>query len=171
MGTARGSGSAVESERVGEAAERPRSPRSRAVWIGTVVRARSAGELLVQIVERGLPRIVPADALCYEDDLTPGVRVAILFRGDEEGRAVVLGPIVSEPGGAPAVPRQADRVVDSTIAHGDRVAIVGEREIVFECGKASLTLHDDGRVRIRGTDVLSRSTGLHRVQGAAVRIN
>lgn len=54
---------------------------------------------------------------------------------------------------------------------GERMVIEARREVVLRCGKASLTLTADGRVTIRGTELLSRARGANRVQGASVQLN
>jgi len=54
---------------------------------------------------------------------------------------------------------------------GKRVLIEGRDEIVFRCGKSSITLRRNGKVVIRGTRIESVSRGLQRVLGAAVEIN
>lgn len=56
-------------------------------------------------------------------------------------------------------------------ADGERLVIEAGREMVLRCGKASITMTADGRVTIRGTQVLSRSEGPNRVQGASVQLN
>jgi hypothetical protein len=54
---------------------------------------------------------------------------------------------------------------------GRRVCIEGADEIVLRCGKASITLRRNGKVVIEGTYVESRSSGIQRIKGAAVKIN
>ncbi|WP_333817757.1 hypothetical protein [Tabrizicola sp.] len=54
---------------------------------------------------------------------------------------------------------------------GERLVIEAGREMTLRCGKASITMTADGRVTIRGTQVLSRSDGPNRVQGASVQLN
>jgi hypothetical protein len=46
-----------------------------------------------------------------------------------------------------------------------------EREIVFRCGKASITLTCEGKVIVRGTHIVSRSSGVNRIKGAYVELN
>ena len=46
-----------------------------------------------------------------------------------------------------------------------------EREIVLECGDASITLTRAGKVLIRGHYILSRASGYNRIKGAAIDIN
>lgn len=88
-----------------------------------------------------------------------GRTVTVAFLEGDPARPVVLGVV----GGAAAVP--VARV------DGERVVLEANRELELRCGKASIHLTADGRVTIRGADVVSRSSGLNRIKGAAVRIN
>lgn len=56
-------------------------------------------------------------------------------------------------------------------ADGEKLVLEARREVTLRCGKASITMTADGRVTIRGTQVLSRSDGPNRVQGASVQLN
>lgn len=56
-------------------------------------------------------------------------------------------------------------------ADGDKLVFEARREITLRCGKASIHLAADGRVTIRGTEILSRSDGPNRLQGASVQLN
>ena len=56
-------------------------------------------------------------------------------------------------------------------ADGETLVLEACREVMLRCGKASIHLTADGRVTIRGTQVLSRSDGPNRVQGASVQLN
>jgi hypothetical protein len=56
-------------------------------------------------------------------------------------------------------------------ADGEKLILEARREVTLRCGKASIHLTADGRVTIRGTQVLSRSDGPNRVQGASVQLN
>ncbi|WP_374398477.1 hypothetical protein [Tabrizicola sp.] len=83
-----------------------------------------------------------------------GRLAAVTMMGDEP---LILG-LVQPP--APEV--EAD---------GERLVIEARREVTLRCGRASITMTADGRVTIRGTQVLSRSDGPNRVQGASVQLN
>ena len=54
---------------------------------------------------------------------------------------------------------------------GSIETLEADEELVLRSGKASLTLTRAGKVLVRGTYVSSRSSGVHRIQGAAVQIN
>ncbi len=53
----------------------------------------------------------------------------------------------------------------------ERKTIAAKQEIVLRCGKASITLTRAGKVLIRGAYLLSRSSGVNRIQGGSVQIN
>jgi hypothetical protein len=54
---------------------------------------------------------------------------------------------------------------------GERITLTAEKEIVLRCGNASISLTRAGKILIRGAYLLSRSSGVNRVKGAAVQIN
>lgn len=54
---------------------------------------------------------------------------------------------------------------------GERLVLEAEKEIVLRCGKSSITLTADGRVNVKGKQLLSRADGQNRVQGASVQLN
>lgn len=63
-----------------------------------------------------------------------------------------------------------DRVEDLFI-DGRRVQIEADHEIVLKCGKSSITLTRSGKILIRGSYLLSRSSGVNRIKGGSVQIN
>ena len=54
---------------------------------------------------------------------------------------------------------------------------VGERDgglsgkPTLVCGNSSVTLYSDGRVIVKGAELLTRATGTNRIRGASVQIN
>jgi Domain of unknown function (DUF6484) len=92
-----------------------------------------------------------------------GHEVALLFEGGDPNRPVVMGKM--HVPGADGIARTEVRT------DGDRVELRAEKEIVLSCGDASITLTRAGKILIRGTYVLSRSSGVHRIQGGCVKIN
>ena len=87
-----------------------------------------------------------------------------------------MNPRSNRKQSAPVIPLR--RAVNTAVSlpeiatvDGKRVLIEGQDEIVFRCGKASITLRRNGKVVIRGTRIESVSRGLQRVLGAAVEIN
>lgn len=61
---------------------------------------------------------------------------------------------------------------DNTVyVDGKQVSIEGAEQVTFKCGKASITLTKSGKILIRGTYLLNRSTGVNRIMGGSVQIN
>ncbi len=52
-----------------------------------------------------------------------------------------------------------------------RVLISGQEEVVLQCGKASLTLRRDGRVVLRGVNVVTQAEQVQKIRGGKVQIN
>ena len=96
-----------------------------------------------------------------------GATVMVLHEEGDWARPIVVG-VLQEGllGTSPAVPARFDVQAD-----GERLTLCAEREIVLRCGESSITLTRSGKVVIKGSYVLSRSTGYNKIKGAAVDIN
>ncbi len=70
------------------------------------------------------------------------------------------------PDEAPAPEDRRDLLVD-----GKRITIEAEEEILLKCGQGSILIRKDGKIIVKGTDLLSRSSGRQRIRGASVAIN
>jgi hypothetical protein len=53
----------------------------------------------------------------------------------------------------------------------DRFVFSAGRELVLRCGKASITLTQEGKVLIKGAYLLNSSSGVNRIRGGSVQIN
>lgn len=54
---------------------------------------------------------------------------------------------------------------------GKRVYVEGKDEVVLQCGKASLTLQRDGKVVLRGVNVVSHADQVNKLRGGKVQVN
>lgn len=93
-----------------------------------------------------------------------GREVILVFEDGDAARPIIVGLIAS-----PTPARQAKAI--EVTADGKRVTLSAEEEITLQCGEASITLTRAGKVLIRGTYLLSRSSGVNRVKGGSVQIN
>ena len=84
------------------------------------------------------------------------------------GREVAL---VMMADAAPLILGLIQPLVPSVEADGERLVLEAGREVVLRCGQGSITMTADGRITLRGTQILSRSDGPNRVQGASVQLN
>lgn len=54
---------------------------------------------------------------------------------------------------------------------GERLVFEANKEVVLRCGKGSITLRSDGKVMVKGTQIISRSSGSNKIKGATVNLN
>ena len=118
----------------------------------------------------GLPHeIVPARTTVALLREQVGSDAVVLFEQGDVRRPIVVGVLQGSgqrlPGAAVPAPLVSAQVDEQ------RVVLTAEREIVLKCGDASITLTRAGKVLIKGTYVLSRSSGYNKIKGAAVDIN
>ena len=93
-----------------------------------------------------------------------GARVLIAFQNGDETQPIVLGLLEPPPAAVETTePRDARTPETLRLAAG--------RELVIECGEAKISLRKDGRIEIRGTHLISRSSGPNKIKGGSVFIN
>lgn len=92
-----------------------------------------------------------------------GREVVLLFEDQDPRHPIILGVIkATQVLGPPAGEVSLD---------GRVLTLTAEREIVLRCGEASITLTRDGKVLIKGSYLLSKSTGVNRIKGGSVELN
>ena len=99
--------------------------------------------------------------------------VLLSFEQADASRPIIVGFVRDSllPGAEQAdASSRGDSDGDVTV-DGDRIVFEAQREIVLRCGKSTIELKRDGKVKVRGTDVLSRSSGPNRVRGASIKLN
>jgi hypothetical protein len=153
--------------------------------IGRLVSLSVDGTLMVSIPDRPHPLparlAVSAARTSVQRAIEDGKEVVVLFEAGHPERALVVGfieplqpestaPVEVEIPLPSTEPSPSPRVVEADV-DGKRVRVVGQDEIVLECGNASITLRRNGRVVIRGTYVETHSDGTNRIKGGQVQIN
>ncbi|WP_157269366.1 DUF6484 domain-containing protein [Azohydromonas aeria] len=91
-----------------------------------------------------------------------GRSVVLAFEGGDPARPIVMGVLR----GGPELPAPLKVEGD-----GQRMLVSAQGQLVLRCGKASITLTRAGKVLIEGTYLLTRSTGVNRIQGGSVQLN
>ena|SRR5215831_14448049 len=98
-----------------------------------------------------------------------GHDVLVLFENNDRRFPIVVGVMQSPPQRDVEVARPD--AGPTVLADGERQVIQASRELVLRCGAASITMTHSGKVIIRGSYILSRSTGYNKLKGAAIDIN
>ena len=93
-----------------------------------------------------------------------GARVLVGFLNGDETQPIVLG-LLEPP------PARRDVVTRGTAKQPETLRIEAGQELVIECGDARISLRKDGRIEIRGTHLISRSSGPNKIKGGSVFIN
>jgi hypothetical protein len=93
-------------------------------------------------------------------------REVLVCRANRGGQAVIIGVLQDL-----AAPPPADDPSIDLLIRRRRVVLSARTEVVLRCGEGSITLSEDGKVTIRGVDVVSSAVRSQRIRGGAVRIN
>lgn len=123
-------------------------------------------------IENGRPLVVfpsnpeetaiPARATVALTPADIGSEVALLFEDGDPGRPLIIGRVVEHVASDPS---------KQVIRDGEVVRVKAEERLELRCGKASIIMESDGRVTIRGSKLVSQSSGANLIRGGAVKLN
>ncbi|MDH5179483.1 MAG: hypothetical protein OEZ39_05520 [Gammaproteobacteria bacterium] len=106
-------------------------------------------------------------------EINIGDRVLYLPAGEKDAPGCVMGLIEPYKTSRKALEEKlsAQSPCSVTALEDEVVRIKADKGLVIECGKGSIIITADGKLQIKGTDLLSRSRGINRIKGAGVNIN
>jgi hypothetical protein len=101
-----------------------------------------------------------------------GRDVVLAFTTERGNSPVILGMVAERSQSEPKSRLDMERsdVVDYRI-DGQTIHLTADQEILLECGQGSIRLRKDGKIIIKGLQIVSRSKGANKIKGAAVSIN
>jgi hypothetical protein len=141
-------------------------------FVGTVAAIDDHGHVYVNFAANSGDPIRALIALSQTDraalwERDPDISVLLVNPDHPDGHLAIIG-LLSETLSAPA-----EETDESDIVHLDVTSLVLEarKDLVLRCGDSQLTMKANGKIVLRGTDVVSRSSGPTRIRGASVRIN
>jgi hypothetical protein len=142
-----------------------------AVDVGRIIACCGSGQVLVDNGDSE-PRAARVAAHLSDEQLAAAVAghqdaLIACQHGDPE-RPIVVG-LLRMPDDAAVRDHRASPL--EAVVDGETVVLEARKQVVLRCGKASITLTRAGKVILRGTYVLSRSSGANRIKGGSVQIN
>jgi hypothetical protein len=135
------------------------------VVIGRVVGIAKDGAPLVDFPANPAGTPVPALATACYRQVPTGRAVALMFLDGDPARPLAIG-VVAQPDATSG--RACGSGAEPPV---DRLTLAATREIVLQCGRASIVLTRAGKVLVRGAYVSLLSSGVQRITGASVQIN
>jgi hypothetical protein len=128
--------------------------------VGRVVEITTKGEVLVDFPGNQCRPVRARMALANPIEKLDQP-VLLVFENGDINLPIVAGVIRETNGAAPPKP-SPDR---------NEVVLEAPKQLTLVCGKSSITLRSDGRVIIKGAEILSRASGTNKIRGASVAIN
>jgi hypothetical protein len=121
-------------------------------------------ESLDEAVIEGAAAITPDEA--FDDGVASRPEPRAPAKPIHDG-AALLESILAEA----SIVVNPEETPEEAAAAGERLVIKADREIVLQCGSASITLTRSGKIVIRGEYVVTRAAGVNRILGGSVQIN
>jgi len=162
-----------------------KNPKADAIKLNGVVIGMLSGlntQGLPLVIFPGNPGEMPVTAktmaTCTPHDI--GKEVALLFENGDPQKPLLVGLIQNPTDTTESL--QASQQEQAEIEtndqdnpylelDGERIELKAKQEITLKCGRASITLTKAGKILIRGTYLLNRSSGANRIKGGSVQIN
>jgi Domain of unknown function (DUF6484) len=105
---------------------------------------------------------IPARSTAHLDVSMVGSEVALMFEDGDRARPLIMGRIVT-----PARSKKSPKI----ISDGELVSVNAQKKLELRCGKASIVMYADGRVTVRGTEVVSQASRRNTIRGGSITLN
>lgn len=102
-----------------------------------------------------------------------GREVLLVFEEGDPERPIIIGLIENflEDIVSMEISQHDSQEPKEALVDAKRLNLEAKEKIVLKCGKGSVMISKDGKIVIKGTHILSRSSGPHRIKGGSVAIN
>ena len=145
--------------------------------VGRIVRVAEDGRALVDWPGNLLGAlkarsIVEPAGLCAPA-IAEDIPALLAFENGDPSLPIVVGVIrdaFRSSASGQAATLSVERPKDATL-DGRTVLLDAREEILLRCGKSSILLRKDGKIIVKGTEIVSRASGTNKIRGASVKIN
>lgn len=144
--------------------------------VGHVLSVSKTGEILVSYPDnvRGplIAKLLSSSAGELKR-LAPNSPVLLGFLESDVVTPIIMGVLLDRIAVKLAEDKmdQASLVSSAITVDGDSFIIEGKKEIILHCGKASIRLRKDGKITVKGSSIVSRSSGRNKIRGSAIDLN
>ena len=148
--------------------------------VGEIVRISESGEAWVDFSDNPSGTPIPARSLlatpsspCDDSNALVGSAVLLVFENEDPALPIICGIVRKRLQPRPTVPVVTldKSSVRDVLVDGRQLVFSAQQQILLRCGKSSVLLRRDGKIVIRGTNLLSRSSGVNRIKGGSIDLN
>lgn len=134
--------------------------------VGRIVGINSDGQAVVEF-DGNLngPCIARTIVSIPIEDRGVDLPVLLSFEGNDLALPIIVGILQDSIQEAKKEPEK------EVFVDGEKLVFEAKKEIQLKCGKSSITLKKDGKILIRGTNLVSRASEANKIRGASVAIN
>jgi hypothetical protein len=118
--------------------------------------------------------ILDAAAPAIDDRATlVDAAVVLIFENEDPRLPIICGLVRDRLRPKPAVPTLTldKKALRDVLVDGRQLVFEAQQQILLRCGKSSVLLRRDGKVVVRGTHLLSRSSGPNKIKGGSIDLN
>lgn len=135
-------------------------------WVDFADNPSGRPVLARSVLDAAAPPTAASDALV-------GAEVLLCFEGADPQLPIVTGIVRARLQPQPIVPAVTlePGTLKDVLVDGRQLVFSAQQQILLRCGKSSVLLRRDGKVVIRGTSLLSRSSGANKIKGASIDLN
>jgi hypothetical protein len=153
------------------------SEHASSIRVGLLVRIDEKGRAWVDYpgCEKGpvQARVVASHWLPETHPKDQGASVLLVFENHDLSLPIIVGKVedkilVSKKEKTALLPIRRPK---NALIDGVTVTLDAYDEIQLRCGKSSITLTKNGKVVVKGIEVVSRGTRVNKIKGGAVQIN
>lgn len=113
----------------------------------------------------------PASHTARPDALV-GAKVLLVFEGADPNLPIICGVVRARLQPSAAVLALAlDSPGKDVVVDGRQLVLDAQQQILLRCGKSSILLRRDGKIEIRGRELLSRASGANKIKGGTIDLN
>jgi hypothetical protein len=142
------------------------------VRVGSLVSARNKDQILVDYP--GNPdRPLQARSIINLTAANENKEILLTFENGNPHLPIIVGllqkhPVISKVSKEVLLDRET---VKDIAIDGERIVFDAGKEIMLRCGEGSVKIRKDGKIIIKGTNIVSRAKGTNKIKGASVNIN